>query len=88
MKHVATEMRILRHKDDTEHAVHMEKRQWHAYDFITGRIYGHQYVTDAQLRDWIEECMEGAPGTSFATAFEQLVNYIYGGLTGRGAHQA
>ena len=35
LKHVATEMRILRHKDDTEHAVHMEKRQWHAYDFIT-----------------------------------------------------
>ena len=79
----ALEMRVIKHSDDREYAVHMEKRNWYAYDFITGRIYGHQYVSDAKLREWIEGSLSTEPSLTFQLSFEQWVIYLYSHLTGQ-----
>lgn len=79
----AIEMRIIKHSDGHDYAVHMEKRTWEAYDFITGRIYGHQYVTDAKLREWIEGSLQTEPSLTFQLSFEQWVVYFHALLTGK-----
>jgi len=76
-------MRLLKRRNGDEQAIHMEKYLWEAYDFITGRIYGHPYVTDERFMDWVERNMEDERRLPFMVSFEGMLRYGYHRLTGK-----
>lgn len=74
-KQLALELRIISLPCGEERAIRLEKYVWDEYDFITGRVYGYVYNSDARLIDWAERSAAEI-NRPFNYALDQLVRYI------------
>ncbi|MET1414399.1 hypothetical protein ABVF61_19165 [Roseibium sp. HPY-6] len=81
-KQLAMEMRVITPPCGEERAIRLEKYVWDEYDFITGRIYGHPYRTDAGMIEWAEQSAAEI-NMPFDYALDQLVKYSIFILTGK-----
>ncbi len=81
-RQLAIELRVITLPSGEERAVRLEKYIWDEYDFITGRVYGYAYRTDAGMFEWAEQNAAGI-NRPFDYALDQLVRYIAYHLTGK-----